>query len=222
MPTSGSRPRAVRSIACDSMSDSPLPKRLILRCTMIVLDEALLPQPGHHLLAKHELHLRGYAGKTGERRPADLHPDAGRRADRVGKRPRPPRERRPECGFARSSPGCAGRTSPRSPRATRGARPGKHQRIRRAPHASGHPESGPGRRSRRPDRLARVAARNTATWSARTSPRVVCKRDRDTQVRKLPAEPLAVGIERLTADQLAADRDDFSPHGSFPLLSICL
>ena len=34
MPTSGSRPRAVRSSACASMSDSPLPKRLILRWTM--------------------------------------------------------------------------------------------------------------------------------------------------------------------------------------------
>ena len=41
--------------------------------------------------------------------------------------------------------------------------------------------------------------------------------DRDSQIRKLAAEPLAVGIERLTAHQLAADRDDFSPHGSFSL-----
>ncbi len=35
--------------------------------------------------------------------------------------------------------------------------------------------------------------------------------DRDAHAGQFPAQPLAVGIECLTADKLAADRQDFGP-----------
>ena len=43
------------------------------------------------------------------------------------------------------------------------------------------------------------------------------ERDRDPERRQLLAEPMAVGVERLAADKLAADRDDFGPHRWFPI-----
>ena len=65
-----------------------------------------------------------------------------------------------------------------------------------------------------------LAARNTATWSSSSITQRRVQGDRNPQVRKLTAEPLAVGVERLATDELAADRNDFSPHGSFLLLRL--
>ena len=45
-----------------------------------------LPQPGDDLFLEHQLHFVRDAGQAGDRRPADLHPDAGCRPDRVRQR----------------------------------------------------------------------------------------------------------------------------------------
>ena len=61
------------------------------------------------------------------------------------------------------------------------------------------------------------ANRNAWTFSARSSLTVVWNRTGDPDRGQPPAEPLAVRVERLPADQLAADRDDLGFHPGFHL-----
>ena len=85
--------------------------------------------------------------------------------------------------------------------------------LRPGPRGSGRPGSGP-RPPVTTTRSARPAAtRNAATFSSRSSPSVVWKRTGMPSRAELAAEPLAVRVERLPADELAADRDDLGLHG---------
>ena len=211
MPTSGTRPRAVRSRASASISDSPLPKRLILRWTICRVAKPWRPEERDDLIVEHPLHLVRDAGQAGEPGPADLHGDSRRGADRV-------RQRLGAFGKQGLDP---------VPLGHHAVPPGEH-RLDRSSDAASSTRPTPATaasasrvrsswvgprpplvriRSARP-----IAVLKTAMFSARSSPSAEWKWTGDSESSERLAEPLAVRVERLAADQFAADRDDFRLH----------
>ncbi len=182
MPTSGTRPRAVRSMACASMSDSPLPNRLILRWTMHAIDPAGSgaaagrPAPGTSVSFREGRR----AGRRPWSRPIFIQMP-GAVPTRVGKRLGPPRKKRLDAVSL----------------GHRAIAAGEHRRDRRqrigvldqrhagdtgpGPRGSGRPAWDRGRRSSPPGRPGSKAVRKTAEMVVQHVAQRRVERDRDAQ-----------------------------------------
>ena len=166
---------------------------------------------GTTLLGEHPLHLAGDTGQAGDERRADRHHHPRRRADRVGQRVGADRQKRldavpvghrpvpaSEKGLdRRERRGILGQFDPGQPRedvagqvilSWAQAAAGDHD-IRAL---DGDPKGD--------DVFVHVVADRSM------------KVDRNPEHPQLLAEPLAVGVERLAADQFGADGDDLRFH----------